>query len=293
MFKPKTSKVREINRISFDENCLLKKGNSEVYVICLDFHREKYLDSSSQSHSLDSNFLAQLVQCAEFFQSCQIHAIEHNLHYFHNLHRRFLKKLHQIKDQTLNAFLDQCQVRELLFDDRHLLKSLERIHPCNQRITRIGTFNNQHQIDKDFIEKKIRQGFFCLLCSKIDEEEDLCSICQIFSEMINDQLRSIPRIYVGQLIATQRTRIDCVVGQQSNNVRNSCFCNRYLLELCHQVDICQVIKENFMDFNWIKDSSSMEMSEKDLQELQQFTSRYQIDVRSRERKMKSISAPVV
>lgn len=247
-----------------------------MYVICLDFHGEKSLDS----HPLSSNFLHQLVQCSQFFQTCQINTIEHNLYYFHNLQRRFNKKLHRMKDQTLDAFIDQCQVRELLPEDRHLLKSTdhtsERIHQTNQRITRIGTFNDQHQIERNFIEKKIQQGFFCLICSKNDYE-DLCSMCQIFPQIINDRSISIARVYIGQLMAKERTVIDYVVGKQPVKIQNSCFCNRYLLELCHQVDIYQVKEEKF---DWINDSTSIEMSQKEFEDLQQFTSHYQIHVRS-------------
>ena len=185
-----------------------------------------------------------------------------------------------MKDQTLDAFIDQCQVRELLSEDRHLLKSTdhssERIHQSNQRITRIGTFNDQHQIERNFIEKKIQQGFFCLICSKNDHE-DLCSICQIFPQIINDRSISISRIYIGELTAKERTVIDYVVGKQPVKIQNSCFCNRYLLELCHQVDIYQVKEEKF---DWINDSSSIEMAQKEFEDLQQFTSHYQIHVRS-------------
>jgi hypothetical protein len=150
-----------------------------------------------------------------------------------------MKKLHQIKNETLDQFLNQCQVREFLSTDRHLLKEYQRLYQTNQRITRIGTFNNQHQINKDLIQKKIESGFFCLLCSK-NEDDDLCSTCQILSQIINNRSQVIPRIYIGQLMANKRTMIDCVFGKQSKNIRNSCFCNRYLLELCQQIEIEEV-----------------------------------------------------
>lgn len=247
-----------------------------MYVICLDFHGERSFDCQP----LSSNFLDQLVQCSQFFQTCQINTIEDNLYYFHNLQRRFNKKLHRRKEQTLNTFIDQCQVRELLLEDRHLFKSSERIHQTNQRITRIGTFNDQHQIDRNLIEKKIQCGFFCLICSKKDHE-DLCSFCQIFPEIIQNRSISISRIYIGEILAKDRTIIDCILGNPPLNIQNSCFCNRYLLELCHPFDIYQVNEETF---EWINDSSSNTMSQEQFEELQQFISHYHIQVRSHQRK---------
>lgn len=228
-------------------NSFWKKGNSEVYVICIDFNREKFISSSSDNHQITSVFLNQLIQCSQLFQSYQINTIEHNLHYFHNQNRRFIKKLHKIKDTTLNAFLNQCQIREFLSTDRHLLKlnfEFQPLHSTHQRITRIGTFNNQHQIDRDLIENKMQNGFFCLICSKTDTN-DLCSTCQILSQIIDNRSLSISWIYIGQLIATKPTMIDCVFGKQSTNIRNSCFCNRYLLELCHSIDISKVNEREF------------------------------------------------
>jgi len=213
-----------------------------MYVICIDFNREKYLNSSSDNLQLNSTFVNQLIQCSQLFQSYQINTIEHNLYYFHNLNRKFIKKLHKIKDNTLDTYLNQCQVRQLLSTDRHLLKTnfeYKRLYQNNQRINRIGTFNNQHQIDRDFIETKIQNGFFCLICSN-DENRDLCSTCQILSQIINNQSLSTSYIYIGQLIANKPTIVDYIFGKQSKNIQNSCFCNRYLLELYNQIDIYKV-----------------------------------------------------
>jgi len=223
----------------------LKKGNSEIYVICIDFDREKFMNSSSENLELNPGFLNQVIQCSQLFQSCQIHTIENNLHYFQNLNRKFIKKLHKIKDNTLDRFINQCQIRQLLLNDRHLLKinlEYKRLYQNNQRLTRIGTFNDQHKIDRNFIENKIQNGFFCLICSN-NENNDLCSTCQILSQIINDRSLLISQIYIGQLITNKSIIIDCVFGKQSINIRNSCFCNRYLLELCNQIDVYQVKKK--------------------------------------------------
>jgi hypothetical protein len=215
-----------------------------MYVICIDFDREIFTNSS-ENVELNPIFLNQLIQCSQLFQSCQINTIENNLHYFQNLNRKFSKKLHKIKDNVLDKFINQCQVRQLLSNDRHLLKTnleYKRLYHNTQRITRIGTFNDQHKIDMNFIQNKIQNGFFCLICSN-NENNDLCSTCQILSRIINDQSLSISQIYIGQLTVNKPTIIDCVFGKQSTNIRNSCFCNRYLLELCNQIDVSQVKKK--------------------------------------------------
>ena len=231
----------------------MKKGNSEVYVICIDYDREKFLNCFSDDFQINSvpyslSFLNQLVSCSQLFQTCQMNTIKHNLHYFNNLTRKFTKKLHKIKDNILDAFINECQIRQLLSDDRHLLKTnfeIKRFYQSNDRITRTGTFNNQHQIDIDTIQNKIQNGFFCLICSN----DDLCNTCQILSRMIEDRSLSINKIYIGQLITDKQIIIDCVFGKQSINIRNSCFCNRYLLELCNTNDVNRILsvrKEYFI-----------------------------------------------
>jgi hypothetical protein len=223
----------------------LKKGNSEVYVICIDFNRDNFANCFSDNLQINSipyslSFLNQLVQCSQLFQSCQIDTIQHNLNYFQNLTRKFSKKLHKLKDDTLDTFINQCQIRELLSTDRHLLKTnfeLKRLYQNNDRITRTGTFNNQHQIDIDIIRTKIQNGFFCLICSN----DNLCDTCQTLSRIIEDRSLSVNKIYIGQLIADKQTIIDCIFGKQSIDIRNSCFCNRYLLELCSKMDVNRVL----------------------------------------------------
>ncbi|CAF4171415.1 unnamed protein product, partial [Rotaria sordida] len=232
MFKPQTS----------------KKGNSEVYVICIDFNRDKFTNSFSdnlqlnfQSYSL--SFIKQLIQCSHLFQFNQINTIKCNLNYFHKRTRKFNKKLNKIKNHILNKFLDQCQIRQLLSNDRHLLKiNLESqyIHSYNNRITRTGTFNNQHQIDKDIIQNQIQNGFFCLICSN-KKINDLCHTCQTLSQIMIDQYLSISHIYIGELIANKQIIIDCIFGKKTENIRNSCFCNRYLLELCNKININTIL----------------------------------------------------
>ena len=255
-----------------------------MYVICIDYNREKFTDDcqlNSVPYSLP--FLNQLIQSAQLFQSCQINTIEHNLHYFQNLSRKFMKKLHQIKENTLQTFLHQCQIRPLLSTDRHLLNphlQIKRIYPYNDRITRTGTFNNQHQIDSDAIRHKIQNGFFCLICTT----DDLCKTCQILSRMIDNRSLSIEKIYIGQLIADKQIIIDRISGQPSRNIRNSCFCNRYLLELCEMNGIESVGKESLdedlTDLQSIRHSSSTEIPIEQFEQLQRFARNYQINVSS-------------
>jgi hypothetical protein len=154
-----------------------------------------------------------------------------------------MKKLHRIKDATLDLFLNQCQVRQLLSTDRHLLKTnLESRNflQSSHTISRTGTFNNQHEITIDMIQEKIQNGFFCLICSR-KETIDLCDTCQIVSRIVNDRSLSINQIYIGQILANQKTIVDCIFGKQSINIRNSCFSSRLLLELCSKIDVNRVL----------------------------------------------------
>ena len=165
------------------------------------------------------------------------------MYYFNDRNRKFNKKLNRIKKMILDNYLNQYQVRQLLPTDRRLLnKSLEskRFHQNNQRITRTGTFNDQHQFEIDTIRSKIHHGFFCLICSNNDAN-DLCHLCQKMSEILDHRSLPMSQIYIGLLVADKPTVIDCIFGKRTINIRNSCFCNRYLLELYQNIDINTVL----------------------------------------------------
>ncbi|CAF1271805.1 unnamed protein product [Adineta steineri] len=274
MFKPKTS----------------KKGNSEVYVICMDFNREKFTNCFNDNLEIKSipysiSFVKQLIECSELFQSYQINTIEHNLYYFNNLSRNFIKKLHKIKANLLDRFLNESQARELLSTDRHLLNTnlkFQRLYPYNNRLTRTGTFNNQHQIDINMIQNQIYKGEFCLICSK-NEDNDLCQTCQTICQFIEHRPTTISQIYIGQLTADSPIMIDCVFGTQSINIQNSCFCNRYLLELCQKTNSSTILlNEDSINLTSIRNSSSVEISNEEFKQLQQFASDYQMNLQSKE-----------
>lgn len=233
MFKPTTSKVRP--KIDVDAYFLFfpsKRGNSEMYVVCRDFDREKWLeDSASMSYS--QSFVDQLLRCCELFQSSQITTIEENLRHFSHQNRRFRKNLYRVKCQTLERYIHQCQLRELLPTARHLLKadlSYKHFHVYTHQRARIGTFNDQHQLDADLL----RHASFCLTCSQNSRTAptELCSICQIVTQLMEDPSSSPSHIYIGQIRADDKaTRVQCVFGQASVEIGNSCFCDRFLLKL--------------------------------------------------------------
>ena len=232
MFKPTTSKVRTTMEVQWRWLFFCKRGNSEMYVVCRDFDREKWLEDSA-SISYPHSFAEQLLQCCELFQSSQINTIEENLRHFSHQNRRFRKHLYRIKCQTLERYIHQCQLRELLSTDRHLLKadlSYKHFHLYTHQRARIGTFNDQHQLDVDLL----RHPSFCLRCSQSSRpaSNELCSICQIVSQLMEDPSSSPSHIFIGQIHADdQPTRVQCVFGQASVEIGNSCFCDRFLLKL--------------------------------------------------------------
>ncbi|CAF4419047.1 unnamed protein product, partial [Adineta steineri] len=84
---------------------------------------------------------------------------------------------------------------------------------------------------------------FCLICSK-NEDNDLCQTCQTICQFIEHRPTTISQIYIGQLTADSPIMIDCVFGTQSINIQNSCFCNRYLLELCQKMNSSTISLNN-------------------------------------------------
>ena len=234
MFKPTTSKVKERSK-EIIVLLFFKRGNSEVYVICRDFDREKWMELSSETNNFTRSFAEQLLQCCERFQSSQMNTIEENLRSFSHQNRRFRKSLHRLKCQTLERYLDRCQLRELLPSDRHLLESTvssKHLHLYTHQRSRIGTFNAQHQPQTDLI----RPASFCLRCSqnRHSAPTELCSSCELVTQLIEDPSSPPPpsHIYIGQIRADDKpTIVQQVFGRVSSDIGHSCFCDRFLLKL--------------------------------------------------------------
>ncbi|CAF1252413.1 unnamed protein product, partial [Didymodactylos carnosus] len=116
-----------------------KAGNSETYVVCIGFYQElfetNYLEklrvivhenlnqSSRSSFVFDKYpdlFLEQIVRCSYSFEKHQCDVIEDNLKYFHNLDRRYSKKIREEKELLLNEYIQRYSLKELLSSDKRL-----------------------------------------------------------------------------------------------------------------------------------------------------------------------------
>ena len=259
-----------------------------MYVICQDFDRDRGFNAFSETREVrpcpcSDAFLEQLVQCSQVFQSNQIHTIEFNLTNFQNQQRDFIKNLHAVKSQTLDDFLDRCQVRQRLSTDRSLLKSdvpSPQFHTYAHAKSRTGTFNDQHHVTVDQIREKVRRGSFCLICSrKTTNEEmmDLCQTCQILSQIIDDRSFTSWPMLIGQLVAEEATRIVEVTGRRTNDVRHSPFCNGFLIELCPKIALQQ---DETMECPLLEISPSEEIDKDEFEQLQGFAATYEIHVSS-------------
>ena len=247
-------------------------------MICRDFNREIWLELFSSvdlecpSLVYPSSFTKQLIQCCQLFQSSQIQTIQFNLHCFgsHQQNRQFRKNLQRMKSQILNEYLQECQIQALFPTDRHLLHSdlfSNHFHLSSLTRTRCGTFHNQDQYHREHIQHMLTNGSFCLTCSG---NEPICSICTL----LRDPSSFPSSIHLGTIKAPQSIRMDCVYGQISSEIRNSCFAHRFLLKLIDSSQFSLIT-----DFVIPSSSPSIRLPKEIFVKLQEFACRFHLQVR--------------
>jgi hypothetical protein len=226
-----------------------------VYIICRDFDRSTWQERFSTAEftwqfiAYDSSFVQQLLCSCRQFQLSQIHTIESNIRAYNRSeqsNRRFRKYQHRMKQDTLDRYLQRCQLRPLMSDERHLLNNdlpLNYIHSYRHARPRFGTFNEQHRISLEYIRNIIDNGSFCLICSKMSSnvEHRRCATCEQFTKIIDTNSLTSTHIFIGSIVARERTIIDCVYGLSTNTIENSCFSNRFLLKMTRDrtATVCQ------------------------------------------------------
>ena len=132
-----------------------KEGNSEVYVICLDFiglsakDLEVMIETKSGAHLTDTmepDFLDTLEQCARYFMEIQVDVIQRNIRSFEQGFDKSAKtrQKKQLADQFIQRHqLDKIPNTDLIVRDHRKLSA--HYNSCRQIDERIeeGTFNDR------------------------------------------------------------------------------------------------------------------------------------------------------
>ncbi|XP_071950422.1 cap-specific mRNA (nucleoside-2'-O-)-methyltransferase 2-like [Antedon mediterranea] len=151
VFKPSTSKA----------------GNSEVYVICLNYKGRSWLDQyfpvllqafSSASPdrplfpSLPPSFIQKLIDCCKFFKDHQVEAITNNINLYENMTDSDEEYAEDVRDCCTELFVEKCQIQMLQRKKKIVKNNLvtsSNVKSCmysktlQQRLQ--GTFNERMQ----------------------------------------------------------------------------------------------------------------------------------------------------
>jgi len=108
-----------------------KEGNSEVYVVCKNFSRSKWLDavlekltefygefpvetSLFSQDDIPESFLSEVRKCGELFMQLQENVISNNLHYWNDqLSNNDMKDLAEVQTQVAEKYMEQYKVDEI------------------------------------------------------------------------------------------------------------------------------------------------------------------------------------
>jgi len=108
-----------------------KEGNSEVYVVCKNFSRSKWLDavlekltefygefpvetSLFSQDEIPESFLSEVRKCGELFMQLQENVISNNLHYWNDqLSNNDMKDLAEVQTQVAEKYMEQYKVDEI------------------------------------------------------------------------------------------------------------------------------------------------------------------------------------
>ncbi|XP_033120882.1 cap-specific mRNA (nucleoside-2'-O-)-methyltransferase 2-like [Anneissia japonica] len=131
MFEISTANMMFLLNCSFEEVHVFKPstskaGNSEVYVICLNYKGRNRLDQyfpvllqafgptpadSPMFPSLPPSFLSKLTECCNFFKSRQMEAIQNNLRLFNNMTEEDCQHAEDIRDCCTEMFVEKCRIQ--------------------------------------------------------------------------------------------------------------------------------------------------------------------------------------
>ncbi|KAK0096668.1 hypothetical protein PV326_004747 [Microctonus aethiopoides] len=125
------------NEISIRKPATSKEGNSEIYVICLDFkgsdyispylnifrkHYEKYTDRTMfRKNDIPDSFIEQIIKSGELFKSHQCDVILNNIRTFNTETNEDCMNVKRIRRATADYFIKFCKLEKLPFKDMQIV----------------------------------------------------------------------------------------------------------------------------------------------------------------------------
>ncbi|XP_018113577.1 cap-specific mRNA (nucleoside-2'-O-)-methyltransferase 2 isoform X2 [Xenopus laevis] len=158
-----------------------KAGNSEVYVVCLDYFGKEVIQdiqpklihnfgtgiakkSLFSQRCLPESFLLCHLECCTFFNKHQTETILENLHLFSDMGEEQKKKLNTLRNVAVTYYRQMCDLRRI--ERKHWLVKNPRagcsLNPSwmGIRNRRTDTYNERKQLEALTWTEKVAQGFF-------------------------------------------------------------------------------------------------------------------------------------
>lgn len=208
-----------------------KAGNSEIYVICMNFKGRDYVApylnifrhycgnvSSTKAmfdlQDIPATFLRRLQECSEFFKHYQCQVIRENISTFRvEKYSNILFELKHIKRKVVKKYLKTCR--------------LSRIDSANEIVGR----QKLEKSSNCFTNKKWHVDSYNERCKRQDliPQEHLLQICNKVKEIETPMERS----YTWHLRAPT---LEIRGGRSFNKVRSSHFCDSRIQQMLNKID---------------------------------------------------------
>ncbi|XP_074645926.1 cap-specific mRNA (nucleoside-2'-O-)-methyltransferase 2-like [Tubulanus polymorphus] len=203
-----------------------KPGNSEVYVICLDFHglnnviHQALLSSLGQIYEekamlpyneIPKSFLDQHRLCCERFMDFQIKTIRCNMETFGSRSRDEHKQLENLRDGCVQHFIRRYLVKPISNHDRIIPRRCEKnkrgqLRFAHERLH--GTYNYRRHVNSSSWQKRIAS------MSYRDEDDIIYIIENNFEPMTKSEISSW----------------NMICGKPIGHILSSKFCSQALLD---------------------------------------------------------------
>lgn len=239
--------------------CTSKRGNSEVYVVCLNYKKkttnlaeilEKMKDKLNLQNSLlwplfaksclPLDFLRQHEICCRIFMNHQINAIQHNIYTYEiRPHKMIIKRLQNLRKAICNEFYKRYNIQKLPEE----LKILYKYHKYIDKSYKNQIYTGSHSQREMFKETSKEEQIFKFRKHFNDLEKMLKELWPL-SEIKQEYEAS-------QLDEEQKLQMSLYRGEALKVLNSSLFANVHLLIM--RIKLNDLYKKNLtVDSLWLQ-----------------------------------------
>lgn len=225
--------------------CTSKGGNSEVYVIGLEFKGREFCDDFLKNvtplffgvkdsdgclfgrNDIPQSFIDQHTRCVEFFKDCQMSAIQRNLDLLKVMTEEERSKIEIQKDYCMDCFFNRYDMKAINYSSR-LMKSPKGKKP--------GLSQSTEFADKVKLEGKFTGSF--------SERQELSTLpwqqkinrIETYEEEVDREDNSLWIQYQGEEMTDGEVELfQTVQGKPVDSIQSSRFCHGFYVGKVHEI----------------------------------------------------------